>query len=82
MKSASAIDRRFLLVIPYFTDYVVRSVMLCAGMASLKNNSRHFPKSKMAVGVVYCYCSPCPLGSFSGVSSKALNCFFVVLVFV
>ena len=100
MKSASAIDRRFLLVIPYFTDYVVRSValliwitvlnnrrsdldsLLCAGMASVKNNSWHFPKSKMAVGVVYCYCSPCPLGSFSGVSSKAPNCFFVVLVFV
>ena len=100
MKSASAIDRRFLLVIPYFTYYVVRSValllwitvlnkrsskldpLLFAGMALVKNNSWQFPKCKMAAGVVYYYCSRFPLGPFSGVSSKAPNCFFVVLVFV
>ena len=100
MKSATAIDRRFLLVIPYFTDYVVCSVALlgwitvlaeqmnnldsltCAGMASVKKNSWHFPKSKMASGVVYCYRSPCPFGSFSWSIFEGSNCFFVVLVFV
>ena len=46
----------------------------CVGMASVKENLWHFPKSKMAAGVVYCYRSPCP-----GVSSKAPNCFFVFL---
>ena len=28
--------------------------LICAGMASVKKNSWHFPKSKMAAGVVYC----------------------------
>ena len=82
MKSATAIDRQFLLVIPYFTDFVVCSVALlgwiivlnkgmsnldsltCAGIASVKKNLWHFPKSKLAAGPIYCYLSQCPFGSF------------------
>ena len=36
-----------------------------ARMASVKTNSWHFPKSKMAAGLVYCYRSPCQFESFS-----------------
>ena len=37
----------------------------CVGMAPVKKNLWHFPKSKMAAGVVYCYRSPFPFESFS-----------------
>ena len=36
----------------------------CVGMAPVKKNLWHFPKSKMAAGVVYCYRSPFPFESF------------------
>ena len=54
----------------------------CVGMAPVKKNLWHFPKSKMAAGVVYCSRSPCSFELFfPGVSSKAPNCFFVFLGF-
>ena len=39
--------------------------LTCARMASVKTNSWHFPKSKMAAGLVYCYRSLCQFESFS-----------------
>ena len=37
----------------------------CVGTAPVKKNLWHFPKSKIAAGVVYCYRSPFAFNSFS-----------------
>ena len=80
VRSATAIDRFFFYVcFPVFhcsgallswIDVINKWMssldsQTCVGMASVKKNLWHFPKSKMAAGVVYCYSSPCPFESFS-----------------